>query len=490
MKLFPKITTVALISILTPAAFADNATVSIKNNTFYTLTVNSITPSATSYCINTQGEQANCDPILLPGQTQQLFLGTSSGINLNYSINMLTTNNYNLNVQNQNSVSFTSTQVSGLTTTLDGDTITLSSPQQLLSTPTSYNTLPFRGVNLSGAEAGSSYQSSWLPSEADMSYFTQQGMNTVRLPINWNFISAAANGGPINKAYLASVYSSVQQLLESGNSVILDLHDYMRYQYQAQTGAGDIVTAADMTYIWNLLAETMKPLAVQYDGAHNKPNQLIFEIMNEPNSMNSMETSTDTDHNVLDNTNAGIAAIRSVGLNNLILVEGNQWSGLHSWTTDASQDGKTNAQVMVPSNIHDSANNYAIAVHEYFDNNGSGTSAQCQPLSNFQSYVHLNEFISWMQTNNVKVFLSEFGSGVTSPDNPNCGDDVNWLLSQIEENTYTPGKGGFIGWTAWVGGHGWNMYDINNLSPDPTSGAQTSQMQSIYEGHLVAPTKN
>ncbi len=87
----------------------------------------------------------------------------------------------------------------------------------------------------------------------------------------------------------------------------------------------------------------------------------------------------------------------------------------------------------------------------------------------------------------VKVFLSEFGSGVTSQDNPNCGQDVNWLLSQIENNPYTSEGAGFIGWTAWVGGHGWNMSDINNLSPNPTTGAQTSQMLDIYEGHVTPP---
>ncbi len=486
MKLIPKTSSLLLLLAMSGAALADDVTMTIKNNSVYTLTMNSAAPTSGSYCVSAEGARTDCAPVLLPKQEQRVFLGSNTGMNLNYNINMLTGNNYNLNIQNQGNLSFSSSQLTGLDTTLDGDTLTLTVPTEALSKTTQYETLPFRGANLSGAEAGSNYQSSWLPSLADMSYFMQQGMNTARVPINWNFISSEANGGTVNKVYLSSIYSTVQQLLESGNSVVLDLHDYMRYQSGGTAGSGDVVNTEDMAYIWRLLAETMKPLATKYDGV-SQPNQLILEIMNEPYGMDTMPTSNDTDHDIIDDTNAAIAAIRQAGLKNLILVEGNQWSGLHSWTTDRSQDGKTNAEAMVPANIHDAGNNYAIAVHEYFDSNGSGTSSTCQPLSNFQTYVDLTDFINWMNTNKVKVFLSEFGSGVTSQDNPNCGQDVNWLLSQIENNAYTSEGAGFIGWTAWVGGHGWNMSDINNLSPNPTTGAQTSQMLDIYEGHVTPP---
>lgn len=95
----------------------------------------------------------------------------------------------------------------------------------------------------------------------------------------------------------------------------------------------------------------------------------------------------------------------------------------------------------------------------------------------------------WVKQNQVKVFVSEFGSGLTNSINPsqdNCTKDVNYFLDQVRANMNMD-KGGFIGWTAWVGGHGWSINDMNNLAPNPnppSNGKETLQMQYIYKPQI------
>ena len=98
-----------------------------------------------------------------------------------------------------------------------------------------------------------------------------------------------------------------------------------------------------------------------------------------------------------ENNNAGIAAIRDLGLDNMVIIQGNSWSGLHSWhKVGSATDGLSNAEVMIPANIVDPTNNYAIAVHQYVDWNGSGTSPVGQDLNDFINYANFNEFMEWV----------------------------------------------------------------------------------------------
>lgn len=377
------------------------------NNSPFTLTLNQAQPGPSNTCLNNEFKQAACSQLLLPEKSQSLQIAEGSGFNLNYNINALVENNYNLNIQNQNSViTFNASTIDGASTNqTDSNTIVFSAnslgPNPVFNV-SRYTQLPFVGVNLSGAETGRQYVSAWLPSAVDAQYFVNTGMNTVRVPINWNFLTPTADVStvnqltPANKIYLDSIYSSVQQLLHSGVNVVLDLHDYMRYQTNSIAGTGDIVSPAQVKAVWTLLATKFSGLANTYDGS-SQPNQLIFEIMNEPDKMSTNKNPAGVKATLVRD-NYGIAAIRSVGLKNFILIEGDFWSGMHSWLTSTDWAGETNAQVFVPANIQDSANNYAIAVHEYFDQHGSGNSPLCRDRNSFQNYVNFPGFYALGET--------------------------------------------------------------------------------------------
>ena len=77
---------------------------------------------------------------------------------------------------------------------------------------------------------------------------------------------------------------------------------------------------------------------------------------------------------------------------------------------------------------------------------------------------------------NVKVILDEFGSG----DDANSIANVNYLLTQVEANSYVEGEGGFIGWAAWVGGHTWAQHNFNYVGPNPDGSDNTQMSQNLY----------
>jgi len=335
-----------------------------------------------------------------------------------------------------------------------------------------YSAAPMRGINISGAEAGTEYTYGLfgMPSlTTDMAYYIEHGMNTIRFPINWQYLTDSASSTTLSSSgqvYMQAVANSVNEMLNGGLNVILDLHNYMRFDPGHYAGDTNQVVTAQQTYnVWSIISNQLHTVAT----AH--PDSLSFEIMNEPYEMPTTK--------VLQNNNAGIDAIRDAGLTNMVIVEGNSWSGLHSWNSPNS-DGLSNAQVLTPANIVDPLNNYAIAVHQYVDWNGSGNSPTGQDPASFVNYVKFNQFMDWVHEHNVKVILTEFGGGPEA----NSMANLNYLLSQVEANTYVPGEGGFLGWTAWIGGHSWAKSSFNYVGPN-ADGSDNVLMNQVFENHLT-----
>ena len=102
--------------------------------------------------------------------------------------------------------------------------------------------------------------------------------------------------------------------------------------------------------------------------------------------------------------NAAIAAIRTAGANNLILVPGNGFTG--AWTWNSNSYGTPNATAML--SIVDPKNNFAFDVHQYLDSDGSGTHATIANNDPTIGVQRLTAFTQWLQTNHLRGFLGEF----------------------------------------------------------------------------------
>ena len=133
----------------------------------------------------------------------------------------------------------------------------------------------------------------------------------------------------------------------------------------------------------------------------NKP--VIYNLTNEPHDQEKAL--------LVSVQNEAIAAIRDAGATQLVLASGGAWSGAHSWESSG------NAEAML--GIRDPRNNFAFDVHQYLDQNASGTSGTCVANSGNR----LTVFTAWARKNGKRGFLGEFGGGANSACNTDedCG---------------------------------------------------------------------
>lgn len=298
--------------------------------------------------------------------------------------------------------------------------------------------IPFRGVNLSAAESGgctkeAKYGFKYVyPPTSEIDYFMTQGMNTFRIPFCWERLQKTPLS-EFDSAELARLDQLTRYATAKGAYIVLDLHNYGQYWGKPITTESGTATFADF---WRRLASQYR------DNDH-----VIFGLMNEPHGVKSEDW--------LASANAAITAIRSTGAKNLILVPGTAWTGAHSWTSNYY--GTPNAVSMLQ--IKDPQNNYAYEVHQYFDRDSSGTTADC--VTEDIGAKRLAALHTWLQANNKKAFLGEFGAAKSDI----CYAATYNLLTAIHQNPTL-----WIGWTYWSAGPWLGNY-MFALPLQPTAGA-------------------
>lgn len=107
-----------------------------------------------------------------------------------------------------------------------------------------------QGVNLAGAEFGSPpYPGTFgvdyiYPNQAEVDYFIAKGMNVFRVPFTWERLQRQL-GAPFNEAEKARLAQFVNETTAKGAYVILDPHNYARYNGQVIGGSSSGVSNAD-----------------------------------------------------------------------------------------------------------------------------------------------------------------------------------------------------------------------------------------------------
>ena len=344
--------------------------------------------------------------------------------------------------------------------------------------------LSLRGFNLSGAEfqpsATGQYDMNNFPSIEDTIYFAYKGENVVRLPFAWEYLQP---GLPSSNAsidwtskYASSYLQLISNLTNQGITVIVDMHDYMRYETNLANYSNNSNPSDE-----SIIDTTGEPTSAQFSGAWASITQAIdanltpaqsklvmFELMNEPHNMNKPLLSTKHmgPQAVLDLENAAIKAIRQQenqdnASAHMILLDADWYTGMHTWTQPTPDYARSpsNASVFTTANIIDRSNNYALDVHQYMDSDFSGTHNDCLDNQTFVSDLNEANFINAIKAQGLKVFLGEFGAGTGA----NCEADIHTLLSFVNQNQYN-NQYGFIGFSAWSTGHSWGDY-LLNMSP-------------------------
>ena len=346
--------------------------------------------------------------------------------------------------------------------------------------------LTYTGVNLSTAEFGAgtlpgTFGTNYTyPTSQEIDYYTNKGMNTFRLPFRWERMQRTPNGA-LDATELSRMDTFVNYATSKGDYVLIDPHNFERYyplstnfQQSAQgliggstkdtqssyntlnggngggtglgNGVGDVaITNAMFADFWGKMA------------AHYASNShVIFDLMNEPANVSATT--------VKNSDNAAIAAIRANGATSqLILLEGTNYSGAWTWTSNNGSFGN-NSTAFAPANIVDPNNNYAFEMHQYLDSDGSGGHDTITNDDPNTGVSRLTAATNWLIANNARGFLGEFAVANSSIGNgtyqsasvssgmgdglvhPQIGDEtVKNMLSYLNQNSSTLARLGLVG---------------------------------------------
>jgi endoglucanase len=301
--------------------------------------------------------------------------------------------------------------------------------------------LAWAGVNLASAEFGSAipgiYDKDYTyPGPNDVGYFAKKGMTIIRLPFRWERLQPVP-GGPFDSEELARLKKTVTLATAQGMTVILDPHNYARFQL-----ANEEHIIGDGTLTPEHFADLWSQLSIEF----RSELLVVFGLMNEPHDIDAELWAYAA--------NLAIDAIRSTGATQLILVPGTNWTGAHSWTKTQ------NALAML--DVFDPLDNFAYEAHQYLDSNYSGGSESCTVTD---ASTVLEGFTNWLRANGKRGFLGEFGAGSSDA----CKTAVTSVLDHLETNADV-----WMGWTYWAGGPWWGDY-FTSISPTAT-GADKPQM--------------
>lgn len=290
----------------------------------------------------------------------------------------------------------------------------------------------YKGVNLSGAEYGDKsgvYGTNYIyPSEKTVAYFAGKGMNLVRLPFRWQRLQPVL-GGKLDADELARLKTAVGLIRSRGMMVVLDPHNFAYYE-KARLMTPELPGPA--------FADFWIRLSLEFANEED----VVFGLMNEPYDIPAEDW--------LSAANQAIAGIRAAGAGNLILVPGTNWTGVSSWESD--REAGNNAKVM--KDVDDPLDNFAYEVHQYMDEDFSGTHDTCPQAG--QAVEAMERFTGWLKQRGARGFLGEFGGSK----DPACLTGLAEMVDVMDRNPEQ-----WIGWSYWAAGDWWPESEGNNIQP-------------------------
>jgi len=327
--------------------------------------------------------------------------------------------------------------------------------------------IQYAGVNLSGAEFGQgnlpgTFGSDYTwPTSAEITYYRSKGMNFIRLPFRWERLQHT-NSAVLDSTELGRMNTFVTNATSQGFYVLLDPHNFMRY-YPNPRGSFQTTTnglVGTTSPIYSTSFADFSNFWYQVAAIYKTNDHVFFGLNNEPANMQETQLVTAL--------NLAIASIRAAGATNLIFVPGNRYTGAWTWS-QADGNGAANSVAML--GIVDPGSNLLFEVHQYLDQDGSGTHTNIGYTystnmdGNFTNIFvpdpdigleRLTNFTAWAGANHVKGFLGEFAvadSMMGSAAWQIGGEALTNMLGYIQTHSDV-----WLGWAWWGGGPWWGNY--------------------------------
>ena len=280
------------------------------------------------------------------------------------------------------------------------------------------------GVNIAGGEFWDRTRNQdpnygW-PSEKTLDYFAGKGFELVRLPFAWERIQPAL-GGPLDPGYSAALVRTIEQIGRRKMLVLLDLHNYARYDGKTLSQGG--FTYAQFADVWDRIAALVKPQQKYIWG---------YGLMNEPYIQGPEK---------IPFWQGAIDAVRKHDPKRKITVSGEALKG----EADPQQ-----------FHLKDPARAIVYESHFYFDHDGSGTykrtyeeeiSMPNPRVNPMVGVERIKKFIDVCEKNNVHCMIGEFGAPAGDGVDPRWLDALDNALKYMHEHRITS--------TYWAAGDYW-----------------------------------
>jgi endoglucanase len=314
---------------------------------------------------------------------------------------------------------------------------------------------PF-GINICGAEfeektipgvLGKDYV---YPSDADIEYFYQQGMQLMTIPFKWERVQQKL-GGELDQANVDEIRRVIQYCGPRNIRVVLSMHNFGRYKIGniEYIIGSSTVKRSNLGDFWSKLASQLSDLR----------NVFGYEIMTEPHDMGEYDWFTTAQETIY--------TIRQVDKKAIIIISGDNYAAAEKWRqfSDKLKD------------LIDPSNNLVYDAHCYFDKNYSGRYNESYDSSGADEYTGVSRimpFVRWLKDHNKRGYIGEYGI----PDN-----DLRWMtlldnfLKYLSEND--------INGCYWAAGSRWNKYP---LSVQPFVQEDRPQMEVLLKYKRTVPT--
>jgi endoglucanase len=326
------------------------------------------------------------------------------------------------------------------------------------------------GVSLAGAEFGSHrpefsnrnpgiHERDYIyPGERTIAYFAQRGLGLLRLPFRWERLQPEP-GESLDAAELQRLRQVLHLAAEHNAQVILDVHNYARYQMvvagQPRSVVIDELIGGERPVPRSALADLWRRLAAEFADHRAVAG---FGLMNEPHDLGNSDwkiISQDT-----------VSAIRSVDKNVTIFVAGDGWSNAHRFE-----------EVNGPRAwIDDPAGRTVYEAHCYFDDDATGQYRRSHaaeladdPQLHDRGANRLSPFVDWCQRNQVPGFLGEFGIP---------GHDTGWHT--VLSRTLAALRRAEMPGCYWAAGEWWHDYPLS-LQPSKDFAQPAPHLELVRE---------
>lgn len=293
------------------------------------------------------------------------------------------------------------------------------------------------GLNIGGAAFSGNvipgkYKTNYFfPAPGYLEQWKAKGIKTIRFPIMWERLQHELNG-ELDEDYAQLIEQTFEQAADNDIGVILDIHNYARYQKQLI--GTDAVPISAYEDLLERIAKRWK----------DQPGLYAYDIMNEPHGADEYWPAA---------AQAGIDAIRRHDKERPLFIEGNFWSSSYRWP-------KFNDSLL---QLKDPSDKLIFSAHLYLDKHGSGQYKE--PLEDdFDTMLgveRVKPFVDWLIKHGRQGHIGEFG---IPSDDPRLLEAMDNLLAYLQQHC--------IPMTYWAAGSSWGKY---KLSVEPQDGRDRPQ---------------